>query len=230
MARIIRRVVGNKKRGAALIAALQVIALILIGFLSFFGGPQRSPKAPAETPVSAPAQGQTQTAEAQTETAQPLTAAELTAAAKADLRASAIAGTKLSGPYAAEVFNLATTRAAEAANSELPNNATLTTDREDYAPYSYVYITGTGFQPGETVNMIVVELAPNPQSFQPWDVVADANLMILNDDANRDEIVAIAKAMNEGKVHICQRNLKGYLFTLIVVFFDPGSKEQKNVS
>ena len=43
---------------------------------------------------------------------------------------------------------------------EMPNEATLTTDQEDYPPYSYVYITGTGFQPGETVNMIVVELDP----------------------------------------------------------------------
>ena len=34
---------------------------------------------------------------------------------------------------------------------------------------------GTGFQPGETVNMIVVELTPNQQSFEPWDVVADEN-------------------------------------------------------
>ena len=46
--------------------------------------------------------------------------------------------------------------------SEAPNEATLTTDQEDYPPYSYVYFTGTGFQPGETVNMIVVELDPDP--------------------------------------------------------------------
>ena len=58
---------------------------------------------------------------------------------------------------------------------ETPNEATLTTDREDYAPYSYVYISGTGFEPGETVNMIVVQLDPNPTSYEPWDVVADEN-------------------------------------------------------
>jgi cellulose synthase/poly-beta-1,6-N-acetylglucosamine synthase-like glycosyltransferase len=57
-----------------------------------------------------------------------------------------------------------------------------------------------------------------------------ANLMILVDDANRDETVAIAKAMNQVKVHICERNLKAYLFTLVMVFFDPRSKEQKDVS
>ena len=58
---------------------------------------------------------------------------------------------------------------------EMPNEATLTTDQEDYPPYSYVYITGTGFQPGETVDMIVVELDPTQESFEPWDVVADEN-------------------------------------------------------
>ncbi len=36
-------------------------------------------------------------------------------------------------------------------------------------------MTGTGFAPGETVNMIVLELAPDPAAFDPWDVVADAN-------------------------------------------------------
>ena len=60
--------------------------------------------------------------------------------------------------------------------SEAPNEGpTLTTDQEDYQPYTYVYFTGTGFQPGETVNMIVVELDPVQQSFEPWDVVADEN-------------------------------------------------------
>ena len=83
--------------------------------------------------------------------------------------------TKLSGPRATEVFNLATTRATSGSQSELPNGATITTDQEDYQPYTYVYITGTGYAPGETVNMIVVQLSPNPASYEPWDVVADAN-------------------------------------------------------
>src|SRR5437660_10246458 len=96
-----------------------------------------------------------------------------TASAKGDRHASAIAATKVFGPRATEVFDLATSRAASA--SEAPNSATLTTDQEDYQPYTYVYITGTGFTPGETVNMIVVQLSPNPASYEPWDVVADAN-------------------------------------------------------
>ncbi|PYI58437.1 MAG: hypothetical protein DMC59_08465, partial [Verrucomicrobia bacterium] len=165
MPKLIRRTI-RKGGGAALIAALQVIALILIGFFSFIGGPQQSLKAPAETQVTGPAQDQTQTA-------QPLMAAD-----KSALRASAVVATRLYEPLATQVFNLATTRAAEvqnSQNSELPNEATLTTDREDYPPFSYVYFHGTGFQPGETVNLIVVELSAAPSSFQPWNVVADKN-------------------------------------------------------
>src|SRR5438552_2512752 len=89
--------------------------------------------------------------------------------------ASAIPGKKLSEPLASEVFDLAATRAAAAEESESPDEATLTTDQEDYHPYTYVYFTGTGFGPGETVNMIVVESAPIQQTFEPWDVVADEN-------------------------------------------------------
>ena len=59
--------------------------------------------------------------------------------------------------------------------SETTTQATLTTDRADYPPYSYVHISGTGFDPAETVNMIAVELDPIQQAFQPWDVVADEN-------------------------------------------------------
>src|SRR5438034_8256560 len=169
MPKLIRRTI-RKGGGAALIAALQVIALILIGFFSFIGGPQQSLKAPAETQVTGPAQDQTQTA-------QPLMAAD-----KSALRASAVVATRLYEPLATQVFNLATTRAAEAAAAhdaqglEAPNDqSTITADREDYSPYSYVYFHGTGFQPGETVNLIVVELSAAPSSFQPWNVVADKN-------------------------------------------------------
>src|SRR2546429_745407 len=98
-----------------------------------------------------------------------------TATVEGDRRASAIPATKLSGPRATGVFYLAVSRAASAAQSEAPNSATLTTDQEDYQPYTYVYMSGTGFAPGETVNMIVVQLSPNPASYEPWDVVADAN-------------------------------------------------------
>ena len=158
MARIIRRAIGNKKRGAALIAALQLITLILIGFLSLFGGPHSAKKAPAETGVSAPValtdQTQTDQASASTTTA-PIPAKDLTEANKAELRNSAHFGKKLQEPLNTQVFNVITARAAQAHNPDLPNDVTLTTDHQDYPPYSYVYFLGTGFQPGETVDMLV---------------------------------------------------------------------------
>jgi len=52
--------------------------------------------------------------------------------------------------------------------------------------------------------------------------------MTLIDDANRDETVGIAKAMNQGS--FASGNLKAYLFTLVMAVFDPRSKEQKDVS
>src|SRR5881409_2353444 len=187
MARIIRRTV--KKRGAALIVALQLTVLTLISLVSFVGGPKQSAKAPADSQVKSSSSASSyssadQTAQAQTETdqTQTQTAQLLTATDKENLRASAVPAKKLYEPRASQVFNLATTRAESQAaqrstqESESPNDApTLTTDREDYPPYSYVYFTGTGFQPGETVDMIVVETDPVQQSFEPWTVVADEN-------------------------------------------------------
>src|SRR5439155_5523401 len=135
---------------------------------------QRSAQDQKGSPAQAPDQAQTET---QTAVREPLTAAD-----KRALRASAVFANKLYEPLATQVFNLATSRAtaaAEATNSQSPeapnDQPTLTIDREDYAPFSYVYFHGTGFQPGETVNMIVVELSADASSFEPWDVVADKN-------------------------------------------------------
>src|SRR5438874_4744769 len=149
MRKIIRRTAGMKKEiGAALLVALQLITLTLIGLMAPFAtGPQHSANTAGASQMSA--------TDAQTDQTP-------TATVKGDRRALAIPATKLSGLLATEVFNLATTRAASASQSELPNEATLTTDQEDYQPYTYVYFTGTGFTPGETVNMIVVQLSPNP--------------------------------------------------------------------
>src|SRR5438093_5729077 len=171
MSKLIRRTTGIKKRGTALIVAVQLTALTLLSLVSFVSGPQQSAKAPADAQMSA-AQTQTQPAQAPTATV-----------TRDALRASAVFATKLYEPLASEIFNLAASRAESARQSaqqsvqgvEAPNGATLTTDQQDYPPYSYVYIAGTGFAPGETVNMIVVELDPIQQSFQPWDVVADEN-------------------------------------------------------
>src|SRR5438876_5288469 len=165
MSKIIRRTAGMKKEvGAALIVALQMITLTLISLISFVGGPQQSAKAPADSQMSAASQ------------AQPVGALSAPPA-------GAIQATKVYEPRATEIFNLATSRAESAQQtahqsvqeSEAPNEATLTTNLDDYPPYSYVYISGTGFEAGETVNMIVVELDPVQQAYQPWDVVADEN-------------------------------------------------------
>src|SRR5882724_11797963 len=182
MSKLIRRTAGTRK-GAALIVALQLTALTLISLISFIGGPQQSTEAPAGSEMSAyqTAQAQTQTDQAQTDTAQPRTAKDLTAAEKEALRKSAHFAKKLYEPLASQVFSLAQQRIADQAaqrtqGPESPNTEpTLTTDQSDYPPYSYVYFHGSGFRPGETVDMIVVETDPIQQSFQPWTVVADAN-------------------------------------------------------
>src|SRR6185369_9097919 len=61
--------------------------------------------------------------------------------------------------------------------------ATVTTDKEDYPPYSVVYITGAGFAPGETVSNIVVQIeGPAPGTiYDSWTVVADENGNFLTD-------------------------------------------------
>src|SRR5437667_2136945 len=180
MSKLIRH---TQKRGTALFVALQLTGLTLLSLVSFVGGPQQSPKAPADRHVSAPLVQTTQGDQAQTaaDQAQTQTAQRLTAADKEALRKSAHPAKKLYEPRASQVFNLATSRVADqnaqrTQGPESPNEEpTLTTDRDDYPPFSYVYFTGTGFQPGETVDMIVVETDPIQQSFDPWTVVADEN-------------------------------------------------------
>src|SRR5437867_3405806 len=187
MSKLIRRT--KKKFGAALLIALQLITLTLAGLLMPFAGGPRPNKAPADTQVSAPLvqttqgdQAQTETDQAQTDTAQPITAKDLTAAEKSALRKSAHFAKKLYEPLASQVFSLqrslvesqAAQRSSQGPDS--PNSEpTLTTDREDYPPFSYVYFHGSGFQPGENVDMIVVETDPVQQSFEPCTVVADEN-------------------------------------------------------
>jgi len=176
MSKLVRR---KKEIGAALAVALQLTTLALIGVIAqFTAGPQQPANAPAASQTTAAPRAQTQTGQASSAT-------DLSAR-----RASAVRATKLYEPRASQVFNLATSRAESAESTrqaaqqtaqqslqeaESPTEATLTTNLDDYPPYSYVYIDGTGFEPGETVNMIVVELSPNPGSYEPWDVVADEN-------------------------------------------------------
>jgi HYR domain/PKD domain len=172
MSKLVRR---KKEIGAALAVALQLTTLGLIGLiLPLSNGPQQPANAPADSQMSAAPQTQP--------VSEPPT--------------GAIRATRLYEPLATQVFNLAVSRAESAQQSAqeaaqqsaqqtaqqssllsetTTTQATLTTDRQDYPPFSYVYINGTGFEPGETVNMIVVELDPVQQSFEPWDVVADEN-------------------------------------------------------
>src|SRR6266545_1312153 len=173
MSKLIRRTAGKKQVGAALIVALQLMTVTLIGLMLPFGNGPQPVKALADSQMSAPSQAQS-----------PVGALRAPPA-------GAIRAVKLYEPRATQVFNMATSRAESARQSaeqsaqqsaqqsmqegEAPNEVTLFTDRSDYPPFSYVYINGTGFEPGETVNMIVVELDPVQQSFEPWDVVADEN-------------------------------------------------------
>jgi len=58
--------------------------------------------------------------------------------------------------------------------------ATITTDQTDYPPGSTVYITGSGFQPNETVTLQVLHYDVNGDNdtssvHQPWTVMADAD-------------------------------------------------------
>src|SRR6187455_3023152 len=102
MSKLIRRTV-RKGGGAALLAALQIISLILIGLLFPFGnGPQQKSAAVVTGQGAEHAKTETQTARE-----------SLTAVDKSALRASAVVATKLYEPLATQVFNLATTRAAE---------------------------------------------------------------------------------------------------------------------
>src|SRR5438093_6977450 len=66
-------------------------------------------------------------------------------------------------------FHLLLARAADSV-------PTVTTDLEDYAPFSFVQITGAGFQPGEIVSNRVVQVE-GPMAglaYDPWSVTADA--------------------------------------------------------
>jgi len=66
------------------------------------------------------------------------------------------------------------------ANAALAQTATIKTDQPDYAPGSTVIITGTGWQPGETVTLQVVHHLENGDNdmstaHQPFTTIADAN-------------------------------------------------------
>ncbi|MFB3915173.1 MAG: kelch repeat-containing protein [Terriglobales bacterium] len=59
-------------------------------------------------------------------------------------------------------------------SAELYGFATVKTDQHDYVPGETVIVTGSGWRPGETVTLSLVEL-PNVDSHGPWTTTADAN-------------------------------------------------------
>ena len=64
--------------------------------------------------------------------------------------------------------------------------ATVQTDHSDYAPGSVVTITGSGWQPGETVSLTLVE-SPFYDSHGPFTTVADSSGNISNNQFSPDE-------------------------------------------
>src|SRR6266568_487550 len=71
------------------------------------------------------------------------------------------------------------------ANTELYAFATVKTDQADYAPGSIVTITGSGWQPGETVTLTLVE-SPLIDTHPPLTAVADGNGNISNNQFSPD--------------------------------------------
>src|SRR6185369_15385858 len=71
------------------------------------------------------------------------------------------------------------------ASTELYGFATVKTDKNDYAPGEVVTITGSGWQPGETVMMTLVE-SPLIDTHPAMTAVADGNGNIVNDEFSPD--------------------------------------------
>ena len=87
-------------------------------------------------------------------------------------RAGAIAGGLL--PY-----DLAIVAGGGSAAAEFFGYATVKTDKDDYLPGEVVTITGSGWQPGETVSLKISEDADTHYDFT-YEAVADANGNIVN--------------------------------------------------
>src|SRR6476661_1005534 len=88
--------------------------------------------------------------------------------------------------------------------------ATVTTDKPDYAPRSNAVFTGTGFQPGETVQLKVKNLfracntVTSDSSYLPWTVVADADGAFVTNwtvcDCNGDSLRLKATGLTSGQI------------------------------
>ena len=65
-----------------------------------------------------------------------------------------------------------------AANASFAQEVTITTDKDDYLPGEWVMITGTGWLPGETVQLTLIHIEPNIPDHthdDVWEVQADSN-------------------------------------------------------
>lgn len=84
------------------------------------------------------------------------------------------------GSPAVSPFIRALTQNATAPLSFINSSATINTDRDDYSPGQTANITGSGWQPGESVRLQVVHIDPNflaltPHAgHDPWYVTADS--------------------------------------------------------
>ena len=82
------------------------------------------------------------------------------------------------------------------------SSASITTDKMDYSPGDTAYITGRGFQPGETVRLKIHEDPHTPQE-RGFDTVADAEgniageYLVANNDENMKFIVG-ARGLTSG--------------------------------
>ncbi len=70
---------------------------------------------------------------------------------------------------------------APLATTELYGFATLKTDKDDYAPGMFVTIIGSGWQPGEIVQMVLHETGPGAEPDLPLLATADEAGRIFND-------------------------------------------------
>lgn len=66
-------------------------------------------------------------------------------------------------PKIARLFSLVLLLLCFSSFSEALGQATVTTDKDDYAPGEYVIITGTGWEPGERVDFHFEE-TPKPET------------------------------------------------------------------
>ena len=71
-------------------------------------------------------------------------------------------------------------------STAVAQSATVMTDQADYAPGTIVTITGSGWQPGETVTLSLVE-SPLVDTHPDLTAVADANGNIFNNQFSPDD-------------------------------------------